>query len=83
MKKPRKIWQIFEVKKLDVKSFIPNQAIYLNFFYDHTGLTGGPPLTQKSLTWFPIQWFLAYVRANWDFHVSRGTHCSPTNTNFM
>ena len=29
--------------------------------------TGGPPLTQKSLTWFPLPWFLAYVRANGGF----------------
>ena len=28
--------------------------------------TGGPPLTRKSLTRFPLPWFLAYV------HVSGG-----------
>ena len=26
--------------------------------------TGGPPLTQKSLTQFPLLWFLAYVRVS-------------------
>ena len=26
--------------------------------------TGGPPLTQKSLTRFPLPWFLTYVRVS-------------------
>ena len=26
--------------------------------------TGGPPLTRKSLTWFPLTRFLAYVRVS-------------------
>ena len=29
--------------------------------------TGGPPLTQKSLTRFPLPWFLAYVLASGGF----------------
>jgi hypothetical protein len=29
--------------------------------------TGGPPLTQKSLTRFPLPRFLAYVRASGGF----------------
>ena len=34
--------------------------------------TGGPPLTQKSLTWFPLTRFLVYVRASGRFSGSRG-----------
>ena len=30
--------------------------------------TGGPPLTRKSLTQFPLPWFLAYVRASGGFY---------------
>ena len=30
-------------------------------------ITGGPPIKQKSLTWFPLTWFLAYVRASGGF----------------
>ena len=32
-----------------------------------TTCTGGPPLTQKSLTRFPLPWFLAYVRVSGGF----------------
>ena len=32
--------------------------------------TGGPPLTQKSLTRFPLPWFFGYVRASGGFHVT-------------
>ena len=39
--------------------------------------TGGPPLTQKSLTQFPLPWFFGYVRAMGDFCVSRGTITVP------
>ena len=42
-------------------------------------LTWGPPLTRKSLTWFPLTRFLAYVLVS----VSRGPQYSPTNTSFM
>ena len=45
--------------------------------------TGGPPLTRKSLTRFPLTRILAYVRASGGFSVSRGPQYSPTNTNFM
>ena len=45
--------------------------------------TGGPPLTQKSLTRFPLPQFLAYVRVSGGISVSRGPQYSPTNTNFM
>ena len=45
--------------------------------------TGGPPLTRKSLTRFPLPWFLAYVRVSGGISVSRGPQYSPTNTNFM
>ena len=45
--------------------------------------TGGPPLTQKPLTRFPLPRFLAYVRASGDFSVSRGPQYSATNKNFM
>ena len=34
--------------------------------------TGGPPLTQKSQTLFPLTQFLAYVRASGNFRGSRG-----------
>ena len=34
--------------------------------------TGGPPLTRKSLTWFPLPRFLAYSRV----HIS---YVNPTN----
>ena len=44
---------------------------------------GGPPLTRKSLTRFPLPWFLAYVRVSGGISVSRGPQYSPTNTNFM
>ena len=45
--------------------------------------TRGPPLTWKSLTRFPLPWFLAYVRVSGGISVSRGPQYSPTNTNFM
>ena len=45
--------------------------------------TGGPPLTRKSLTRFPLPRFLAYVRVSGGINVSRGTQYSPTNTSFM
>ena len=34
--------------------------------------TGGPPLTRKSQTLFPLTQFLAYVRASGNFCGSRG-----------
>ena len=43
--------------------------------------TGGPPLTRKSLTRFPLPRFLAYVRVSGGISVSRGPQY--TNTNFM
>ena len=46
-------------------------------------LTGGPPLTRKSLTRFPLTRFLAYVRVSEGISVSRGPQYSPTNTSFM
>ena len=49
-------------------------------FFEHTG---GPPLTQKSLTRFPLTCFLAYVRVSGGISVSRGPQYSPTNTSFM
>ena len=45
--------------------------------------TGGPPLTRKSLTRFPLKRFLAYVSVSGGISVSRGPQYSPTNTNFM
>jgi len=46
--------------------------------------TGGPPLTRKSVTRFPLPRFLAYVRASRGLSVSLGPpQYSPTNTNFM
>ena len=45
--------------------------------------TGGPPLTRKSLTRFPLTRFLAYVRVSGGISVIRGPQYSPTNTNFM
>jgi len=42
--------------------------------------TGGPPLTRKSLTRFPLPRFLAYVRVNGNFSASGGPQYSPTNT---
>ena len=44
---------------------------------------GGPPLTRKSLTRFPLTRFLAYVRVSGGISVSRGLQYSPTNTSFM
>ena len=46
-------------------------------------ITGGPPLTRKSLTRFPLTRFLAYVHVSGGISVSRGPEYSPTNTNFM
>ena len=46
-------------------------------------LTGGPPLTRKSLTGFPLPWFFAYVPVIGGISVSRGPQYSPTNTSFM
>ena len=43
----------------------------------------GSPLTQKSLTRFPLTQFLAYVRVCGWISFSRGPQYSPTNTNFM
>ena len=45
--------------------------------------TGGPPLTQKSLTRFQLPRFLAYVHVSGGISVSRGLQYSPTNINFM
>ena len=45
--------------------------------------TGGPELTRKSLTQFPLPRFLAYVRVSGGISISRGPQYSPTNTNFM
>ena len=45
--------------------------------------TGGPPLTRKSLTRFPLTRFLAYVCVSGGISVSRGPQYSPNNTNFM
>ena len=39
--------------------------------------TGGPPLTRKSLTRFPLTRFLAYVRVSWGISVSRGHSTVP------
>ena len=39
--------------------------------------TGGPPLTQKSLTQFPLPRFLAYVRASGGFLCFRGFTTVP------
>ena len=36
----------------------------------------GPPLTRKSLTRFPLPWFLAYVHVSGRISVSRGPHFS-------
>ena len=46
-------------------------------------VTGGPPLTRKLLTRFPLPRFFAYVRVSGGISVSRGPQYSPTNTNFM
>ena len=54
--------------------------MYLQETSEHTG---GPPLTRKSLTRFPLTQFLAYVRASGNFRDSRGLLYSPTNTNLM
>ena len=69
--------------------FVPNsENSYLNRFFSLTTYvtivdTGGPPLTRKSLTRFPLPRFLAYVRVSGGISVSRGPQYSPTNTNFM
>ena len=43
--------------------------------------TGGPALTWKSLTRFPLPRLLAYVHANWGFRISRGpTTIPPTQS---
>ena len=36
-------------------------------FFANLAYTGGPPLTRKSLTRFPLPRFLAYVRASGGF----------------
>ena len=46
-------------------------------------ITGGPPLTRKSLTQFPLTRFLAYVHVSGGISVSRGPQYSPTNKSFM
>ena len=43
--------------------------------------TGGPPLTQKSLTRFPLPRFLAYVCVSGGISISRGPQYSSTYTN--
>ena len=45
---------------------------YKDFFTSIIRITGGPPLTRKSLTRFPLPRFLAYVRASGGFSGSRG-----------
>ena len=52
-------------------------------FATNDSITGGPPLTQKSLTRFPLPRFLAYVRASGGISVSRGPQYSRTNTKFI
>ena len=44
--------------KKDKISGLSNPKLSLS----RAGNTGGPPLTRKSLTWFPLSRFLAYVR---------------------
>ena len=60
------------------------QATIVPFFDSYlVTITGGPPLTRKSLTRFPLPRILAYVRVSGGISVSRGPQYSPTNTNFM
>ena len=75
---------IFECKMVLITKLKENQSFEQ---YLHSSLfaikasfvgTGGPLLTQKSLTRF-----LAYVHASEGFLRSQGTPYSPTNTNFM
>ena len=54
-----------------------NQRLYGSLY------TGGPPLTRKALTRFPLTRFLAYVRVSGGISVSRGPQYSPTNTTFV
>ena len=57
---------------MTVNSFLPRIVVaekmsYVGEFPNVATTTGGPPLTQKSLTRFPLPWFLAYVRASVGF----------------
>ena len=60
--------------------FLAANAFHLNVINQYTG---GPPLTRKSLTRFPLTRFLAYVRVSGGISVSKGPQYSPTNTSFM
>ena len=64
------------------QSLNPYQKFHIqsNSLYE---TTGGPPLTRKSLTRFPVTRFFAYVRVSGGISVSRGPQYSPTNTSFM
>ena len=78
------LWMRVLVAKLG-KSNNERSADSLDFgmILDNLQITGGPPLTQKSLTRFPVTRFLAYVRVSGGISVSRGPQYSPTNTSFM
>ena len=51
--------------------------------FTHLHSTGGPPLTRKLLTRFPLPHFLAYARVSGGISASWGPQYSPTNTNLM
>ena len=61
------VWGIFTIliATLDVSTKVIDNKYYKQ--YSNKWNTGGPPLTQKSLTRFPLPWFLAYVRASRGF----------------
>ena len=66
-----------------VESCLTKARTRVLFNQVNPAITGGPPLTRKSLTRFPLPRFLAYVRVSGGISVSRGPQYSPTNTNFM
>ena len=76
------ITQKLKCKHLAISVFSGQRYFWGNErkYFPHTG---GPPLTWKSLTRFPLPWFLASVRVSGGVSVSRGPQHSSTNTNFM
>ena len=53
--------------------FQPELRGFLMLMYRHFLITGGPPLTRKSLTRFPLTRFLAYLRVSGGISIS-GDH---------
>ena len=78
--------QNIQEKGIRPKGGFKNSLALHSKCFDHKNSsprTGGPPLTRKSLTRFPLTQFLSYIGVSGGISVSRGPQYSPTYTNFM